>query len=111
MTDTNQASEYELDDILIRFGVYIAEYANFGSPYNSDDENIAGAEALYQTSLQEAKQAILDWHNKQVEGMLDSTKTTIVELYNLEEWQLTDVMNAIEAERNKLKESSDDKKY
>ena len=109
MTDNTQ----ELDEILIRFGVSIAEYANFGSPFNSDDENIAGAEALYQTSLQEAKQAILDWHNKQVEEAIygfhgfvmeaDIIRPEVDQAFNY--GRLHRAIDDYIAERNKLKES------
>lgn len=31
-----------------------AEYANFGSPFNTDEDNIAGAEALRQSTIDQA---------------------------------------------------------
>lgn len=55
MSNTTDA---ELDEILEQYAESIGSYVNFGSPFNSDEDNIAGAEALYQTSYNEAKQAI-----------------------------------------------------
>lgn len=60
-----------------------------------------------------AKQAILDWHNKQIEAVLDRLRLYAV--YgeydkaedNSKQGEVVPVM-VIEAERNKLKESTDD---
>lgn len=54
MTNYNE----RLDRVLSDYAEAIGSYVNFGSPFNSDEDNIAGAEALYQTSYNEAKQAI-----------------------------------------------------
>lgn len=35
-----------------------AEYANFGSPFNTEEDNIAGAEALYQSTIDQALKEI-----------------------------------------------------
>lgn len=48
----------ELDEILKRVAEMGAEYAYFGSPFNTEEDNLAGAEALYQTTIEEAKAAI-----------------------------------------------------
>lgn len=55
MTNYNQ----RLDRVLSDYAEAMGSYVNFGSPFNSDEDNIAGAEALYQTSQDEAKQAII----------------------------------------------------
>ena len=54
MTNYNE----RLDKILSDYAEAMGSYVNFGSPFNSDEDNIAGAEALYQTSYNEAKQAL-----------------------------------------------------
>lgn len=50
----------KIDEILSDYAEAIGSYVNFGSPFNSDEDNIAGAEALYQTSHNEAKQALYE---------------------------------------------------
>ncbi len=89
MTDNTQ----ELDDILYT----LAEKS-------ADSDSSLGYVEAYEFA-QEAKQAIIDWHNARIEELLDRL------------WQHSEVMNsavvpaygvplsAIEAERNKLKES------
>ncbi len=49
--------------------------------------------------LRGAKRALLDWHNKQVEAVLDRLENRMLYLGSL------DVHQHIEAERNKLKET------
>lgn len=44
-----------IDEILDNFANHIGDYANFGSPFNSNEDNIAGAEALYQVAFNETK--------------------------------------------------------
>ena len=53
------------------------------------------------------RQAILDWHNKQVEEVLDRLESTAAYGTDIEEYA-EDVLSAIEVERNKLKERDDD---
>lgn len=57
-----------------------------------------------------AKQAILDWHNKQVEEVLDRLEGSNKRLGDIdshtEAWGIP--LSAIEAERNKLKERDDE---
>ena len=99
MTPTEQ--DKELDEILDYFLTDI---------YMNNEHFAANQEALDKTK-EEPMQAILDWHNKQVEELLDKLETsmrgkTIVD--TAEGWQefvRKHVNGAIEAERNKLKES------
>ena len=67
MTNYNE----RLDEVLSDYAEAICSYAYFGSPLNSDEDNIAGAEALYQTSQNEAKQAILELIDRKVKEALD----------------------------------------
>lgn len=55
-------------------------------------------------TIGEAKEAILDWHNKQIEAVLDRVKSSAK---GAESGISAHIMieEAIEAERNKLKES------
>lgn len=46
-----------------------AEYANFGSPFNTDEDNIAGAEALRQTTIDQAL--------KDISELIDGAKPTL----------------------------------
>ena len=91
MTDNTQ----ELDEILTGFayGEYSKHWVDERKTY---------------TKL-EAKQALLDWHNKQVEEVLDrlERQATIVTSLSGEKAGTVDLI-AIEAERNKLKERDDD---
>ena len=58
-------------------------------------------------SRSQAKQAILDWHNKQVEEVLDRLEVADAKLTDGRNLEL-DIPSWVEAERNKLKESKDD---
>ena len=82
MTDNTQA---ELEDILDT----LAEKS-------ADSDSRLGYVDAY-VFAQEAKQAILDWHNKQVEEVLD--RLTVAD--NISDRACSE---AIQAERNKLKE-------
>ena len=90
MTDTQ-----ELDEILTRFadGEYSKHWVDERKTY---------------TKL-EAKQALLDWHNRQVEEVLDriEKQATIITSLSGEKAGTVD-LTAIEVERNKLKERDDD---
>ena len=55
-------------------------------------------------SIGDAKVDILDWHNKQVEAVLDRIDYHTSRTYP----EHDDIMDAIEAERNKLKERTND---
>lgn len=60
--------------------------------------------------LRGAKQAILDWHNKQVEGVLDRLEQSAVKyggnnVMNVGVPNIAVPLSIIEAERNKLKEA------
>mgnify|MGYP003586442608 CR=1 FL=1 len=71
------------------------------------------------TFIDEAKQAILDWHHKQVEIVLDrieATKTIYKTRAHNDKGVLATTivttgipLNAIQAERNKLKEQTNDR--
>ena len=54
--------------------------------------------------VKEAKQAILDWHNKQAEKMLDRLESSIDD--GKKSHSMAVISDAIEAERAKLKESN-----
>ena len=56
----------------------------------------------------EAKQAILDWHNKNTIGLLDRLSVEVKRAYDKEGDFLEMAVDTIEAERNKLKESKDE---
>ena len=56
------------------------------------------------SELDEAKQAILDWYNKQVEAVLDRLQVSIDD--GKKSHSMAVIRGAIEAERNKLKEQS-----
>lgn len=56
----------------------------------------------------EAKRAILDWHNKQVEEMLDRLLEHGEDFTTFGDAGRSVAVEYIEAERNKLKESSND---
>ena len=91
MTNYNE----RLDEILEDFGVSCARQ----SVVTLEDAN-------------EAKQAILDWHNKQVEELLDKfeqdCKLNYTTWGNSERMlQVSGVLERIEAERNKPKERDD----
>lgn len=87
MTDNTQ----ELGEILekVRYAVY---YADYHANHTQGHINSIIAE-----HVAEQKQAILDWHNKQVEEVLD--RLTVAD--NISDRACS---QAIEAERNKLKE-------
>lgn len=97
MTDTNQG----LDEILALLGAKIPQ------PKTANEATARVA------MLQETKQALLDWHNKQVEAVLDrlwknSPKNSWVEKSDL--WYgfddgVKDYQIVIEAERARLKEA------
>ena len=86
-------SKTTLDEILYRFAVDTHE----SKPGQDETPN-----------FDKAKQALIDWHNKQVEEVLDRLESTAAYGTDIEEYA-EDVLSAIEAERNKLKESSNDK--
>ena len=92
MTDGTQ----ELDVILTGFAY--GEY----SPHWTDERRTY-------TKL-EAKQAILDWHNKQIEEVLDRIEARKEQTIYADfesgsvSWWAAVLVSSIEAERNKLKE-------
>ena len=75
------------------------------------DEILLGHGAEEGEFIESLKQAILDWHNKQIEEVLDRLelnmrgKTVIDTAEGWKEFIRKHVNGAIEAERNKLKES------
>ena len=92
-TDNTQ----ELDEILYRF-VPSTDYSDKreGDP----------------TDCQRAKAAILDWHNKQIEEVLDRLENQVKSLIRKPDGTSIGAeyipLSAIEAERNKLKERDDE---
>lgn len=90
MTDSAQT---ELDKMV---AIFQDHAASNGYPMN--DEHKRGAEIH--------KQAILDWHNKQVEEMLDRLENKA--FYDPSGTSPLINPREIEAERNKLKESSNE---
>lgn len=93
-----------LDEILDRFGSEVIE------AYLMASKSRAAADLSLVSCLNEAEQAILDWHNKQTLELLD--RLSAVSSYTDKEFRENpqsclgkrDVRLAIEAERNKLKE-------
>ena len=58
------------------------------------------------TAVNGAKQALLDWHNKQVEAVLNRLEAEMNRFTAEHDIPMRDeALSAIEAERNKLKES------
>lgn len=89
----------ELDEILekVRYAAYYADYHA-----NHTQEHI---NSIIAEHVAEQKQAILDWHNKQIEEVLDRLEQ--VHRANplwVGMTQRVIPLSAIEAERNKLKE-------
>ena len=106
-TDNTQ----ELDEILEKYGEYY--HLKQLNRFSDSEMQLNFAE---ETDIVRAKQAILNWHNKQVEEVLDRLSNALtgsndfrvepsVKLY-LSVGQIVSIRSAIEAERNKLKESS-----
>ena len=102
MTDDPQ----ELDEILkeVREASWSMGLQNapLGQLHNPRNNNRA---------TDEAKQDILDWHNKQVEEVLDRLEGRARGAFDYEadiEEYAEDVLTSIEAERNKLKENTDE---
>jgi len=99
-TDNTQA---ELDEILGKItGSFVDENIVPHDKYEDavTDEDIV---LLGQQLLDDAKKAILDWHNKQVENELKSIYSEIGHIRTVREC-IDDRL----AERSKLKESSDE---
>ena len=86
MTDNTQ----ELDEILERLRLWCA----------TDNPK-----ALRSLNNLEAKEALLDWHNKQIEEVLDRLLVKVRRAYDKEGDFLEMVVDTIKAERNKLKEA------
>ena len=66
---------------------------------------------IRQSDMGKAKYAILDWHNKQTEELLDRLECRARGAFDYEadiEEYAEDVLTSIEAERNKLKENTDE---
>lgn len=97
MTDNTE----ELDDILDT----LAEKS-------ADSDSSLGYVEAYEFA-QEAKQAILDWHNKQVEAVLDRLEAQFVEevvvIFGKTEVKKQVPLSAIEAERTRLRGDAEDR--
>ncbi len=102
MTDNIQ----EIDEILERYRLH----ANMA--YSEVEDNLRTAEEFKTLALPkvlaEAEQALLDWHNKQVEAVLDRLEAQWGETIDNTLGKPIRIkfvsVSAIEAERNKLKE-------
>ena len=100
MTDTNQASEDELERKLMSL---FARSAEFGRVFLTSATKEEFAESIragaldHQEAAHEAMKLIIDWHNKQIEAVLD--RLTVAD--NISDRACSE---AIEAERAKLKE-------
>ena len=94
----------ELDEIFTKYTKQVIDMCHGNRPDVADESA-------------KAKQAILDWHNKQVEEVLDrieATKTIYKARAHNDKGVLTTMivttaipLDAIQAERNKLKEKYD----
>ena len=91
MTDNAQ----ELDDIL--FDLCDLSYASFTTQEEADRV----ADQL-EYDRAEAKQALIDWHNKQILESLDRLLVEVKQAYDKEGDFLEMAVDTIEAERNKL---------
>lgn len=94
MTDNTQ----ELDEILALLD------ARMPQPKTMNEYTARAA------MLREAKQATLDWHNKQIEAVLDRLEQSAVKyggnnVMNVGVPNIAVPLSIIEAERNKLKEA------
>ena len=91
----------ELDEIFTKYTKQVIDMCHGNRPDVADESA-------------KAKQAILDWHNKQIEEVLDRllVASNYTDRQFSENPQLClgkrDVQLAIEAERNKLKEQTND---
>ena len=56
-----------LEEILKELMDNSADVANFGSPFNTDDENSRGAEELYDKSLKSATQSITTYLQQEID--------------------------------------------
>ena len=125
MTDNTQA---ELDEILEKYGEYY--HLKQLNRFSDSEMQLNFAE---ETDIVRAKQALLDWHNKQVKNAVVTAEDNLDQYWNKElnkqiegvldrlegktkalpTWESTsmvdgfDVLSAIEAERNKLKDRDD----
>ena len=88
MTNYNE----RLDDVLFEAVEAAATYTH----------NVTAEEADYIQN--KAKQAIIDWHNKQIKEALDRLLAEVKQAYDKEGDFLEMAVDTIEAERNKLKE-------
>lgn len=102
------SKQSELDEILDRFGSGVVE------AYLIAPKSRATADLYLESCLNEAQTAILDWHNKQVEAVLDRLSDKCEEKEGTKNLPLSsaehefniatqDIRNAIAAERAKLK--------
>ena len=89
MTGTTQ----ELDDVLFEAVEAAATYTH----------NVTAEEADYIQN--KAKQAVIDWHNKQMLELLDRLSAEVKRAYDREGDFLEMAVDTIEAERNKLNPS------
>lgn len=104
MSDNTQG----LDEILTKLARETT-LADRAADIAATADGVKDASKRLQWSIGEAKQAILDWHNKQVEEVLDRLEAQWGE--SIDQTMGEPVrfrfvhLSAIEAERNKLKEA------
>lgn len=114
-TDTNQASEVKRNSLnKSDIDVKLDEILDTLAEKSADSDSRLGYVDAYEFA-QEAKQAIIDWHNKQIGAVLIGFAKEADTEYSrseIDKWlfSLGAIVHeaVIEAERNKLKESSDD---
>ena len=92
-TDNTQ----ELNEIIDIFQDYTA---SLGYPIN---------QLSHTRGRQIHRQAILDWHNKQVGAVLDRLEPLTHEGRGTIAWEMDNMLSAIQAERNKLKKQTNDR--
>ena len=105
MTNYNEI----LDDVLS--AVYLAGTENGLSRRITDPEEIMRRKEAFikgNRVSDEAKQALLDWHNKQVEAVLDRLEGQSRRADDCTDDTLVVKMVRVEAERNKLKENTNE---
>ena len=104
---TNYNERLNLDEVLERYRLFAnMAYSEVEDGFHTADEF---KDLALPKVLDEAKQAILDWHNKQTGEVLDrfeqDCKLNYATWGNSERMlQVSGILKRIEAERNKLKE-------
>ena len=99
MTDNTQ----ELGEILTKLARETT-LADRAADIATTADGVKVASKRFQWSIGEAKQALLDWHNKKIEEVLDRLEAQFVEemvvIFGETEFKRQVPLSAIEAERN-----------